>query len=291
MKIVYADIETDGLEPTVVHVICVRIRGTKNTLRFTNMKDFKAWVDVECPDYWVFHNGLGFDVKWVNRLTDVLVDPKRVIDTAVVSRLVNYKKFITHSLQEIGEFLGVYKGDFKGPWEVYTEEMGVYCEQDVEVLEAVFEYLSKYIFSPEWKKALRVEHDMAWICTQMSDDGFLFNVEEAKKLLSEISGELSSLEAELRKAFPPELKEVKRLKYRVYKESGEPVASIQNAIDTYPHTVVTPDNELVCFDYEEFDPASPKHRIDALWKAGWKPTDKTDGYKKYEKEQRKKWTK
>ena len=287
MKIVLADIEANGPEPDTIHCVCLKTWPDGRKFTFTDMDAFRLWVFIEAPDYWVFHNGLGYDVDVINRLVlPNLIDHKKVIDTFVVSRLVNYKKFSTHSLKEIGLHLRVHKGDYTGGWDVCTQDMIDYCEQDVEVLEAVFNYFKKHIFNPDLKSALRVEHDMAVICKEMNTDGFKFDVSKATDMLFSIDKEIKDLEDNFKIAFPAKLKEVKRLKYRTYKDTGEPVEAVRKAMETYPHYYVNSDNELVCNDFVEFNASSPKDRIDALWEAGWKPTDKTEGYKALMKEKR-----
>jgi len=44
------------------------------------------------------------------------------------------------------------------------------------------------------------------------------------------------------------------------------------------------DPELVCYDFIDFNPASPKMRIERLWEAGWKPFEKTKGHIDYERQ-------
>ena len=136
MKLVFADIEADGFTPTKIHFIRVKtIDGFTQT--FFDMELFKTWVEFYQPDKWIFHNGLGYDVWHINRLVGPLINPRSVIDTFVVSKLVNFEKFNTHSLDELGEFLGIKKLKYGGPWDVCTKEMITYGEQDVEVLEAI----------------------------------------------------------------------------------------------------------------------------------------------------------
>ncbi len=284
-KLVFADIEADGLKPTKIHCISIKVPSLCFKYTFTDMEQFTKWVDLNGPFIWVFHNGLGYDVKNINRLVRKdLIDPSKVIDTFVVSRLINYTKFMSHSLDELGKHLGVYKGSFSGPWDVCTEDMITYCEQDVEVLEAIYNYYSKYIKDPEWKKALRVEHDMAAICSAMSDTGFYFNKPAAEEMLKELTAESENLRTSFAEAFPPTLQEVNRIKYRT-KANGELYKNVEDAYSKYPMCEVQGD-ELVCFDYVAFNPNSKEDRIDVLWDSGWKPTDKTDGYKKFLKEQR-----
>ena len=282
-KIVFADIETDGLAPTKIHFI--RVKTSDGFIQtFFDMSVFKTWVEFYQPDKWVFHNGLGFDVWHINRLVAPLINPRSVIDTFVVSKLVDYQKFITHSLDELGEFLGIKKLKFDGPWDVCTEEMVTYGEQDVEVLEAIFDYYKDYIYSVDWAKSMRIEHDMAIVCWDMNQNGFSFNKPEAEGLLAEVDSEMKTLEDSFQKEFPPKLVEVNRLKYRT-KKDGTLFSTVEDAMDKYPLTKVE-GTELVCFDYEAFNPGSPIDRIDVLWGAGWKPWMKTKGHKKHEKENR-----
>ena len=280
--IVLADIEANGLNPTVIHCIVVKPLGGKR-ITFTSVGLFKRWVEENDISKWVFHSGLGYDVPVINKLiAPDLIKPEDVIDTFVVSRLVDYMKFNTHSLKELGEYLKVYKGDYTGGWEVCTPEMIEYCEQDVEVLEAIFNYYKRFIFDAGWAKAMRVEHDTAIICQEMSANGFQFNKTNAEILLEEIKTEMSVLEDAFSTAFPPTLVEKTRLKYRK-KKDGTLFKNVEEAISKYPSSYVSGE-ELVCLDYEEFNPGSPKQRIDKLWEAGWNPTDKTDGHKKYLRE-------
>lgn len=283
MKLIFADIETDGINPTKIHFVRVKTEdGFAQT--FFDMQLFKTWVEFFLPDKWVFHNGLGFDVWHINRLVAPLINPRSVIDTFVVSRLVAFEKHVTHSLKELGEYVGYKKMDFSGPWDVCTEEMIKYGEQDVEVLQEIFEHYKPYIYSQDWAKAMRVEHDMAIISWDMNQNGFTFNKSEAQKLLDSVTKEMTELEDSFQKEYPPKLIEVNRLKYRT-KKDGSLYSTTEEALSKYPLTKIE-DGDLVCFDYQAFNPGSPIDRIDVLWDAGWKPVVKTKGYKKFEKDSR-----
>jgi DNA polymerase III epsilon subunit-like protein len=283
MKLIFADIETDGINPSKIHFIRVKTQdGFAQT--FFDMNLFKVWVEFYLPDKWVFHNGIAFDVPVINRLVAPLINPRSVIDTFVVSRLVGYSKFITHSLEELGEHVGYKKIKFDGPWDVCTEEMIKYGEQDVEVLQEVFEYYKDYILSTDWAKAMRVEHDMAIICHDMNQNGFTFNKTEAQKLLDDVTNEMKTLEDSFQVEYPPKLVEVNRIQYRT-KKDGSLYSTTEEAMSKYPLTKIE-GSELVCFDYQAFNPGSPVDRIDVLWDAGWKPIVKTKGFKKFEKDNR-----
>lgn len=277
---VIADIEADGLDPTKIHCMWCKEYTSGKWHTFYNKEDYHAYTRHK-KIVWVFHNGLQYDVPVLNRLWDANIDSKKVIDTHVVSRTIDYTAFSTHSLKEIGEKLGVYKGDYTGGWENWNEEMDEYCKQDVEVTAAIFKNFYKEITNLSWKKSLRVEHDMAIICEDMNSNGFHFNKKKAEEYLLKILKEKKELEDSFHVSFPPSLVEKTRLQIKRTKD-GKLHKRIKDAYEKYPKVEVDGE-ELVCYVYEPFDPASPKKRIDALWESGWKPVDKTKGHIDHEK--------
>ena len=289
-RILLADVETDGLDYTKIHCISTKLYGSPHSVRrFTDMREFAEVVRETKPDKWVFHNGLNFDLHVINELTGVSIDPKDVIDTSVVSKLVNYSKFNTHSLKELGEYLKVYKGDYTGGWDEYTEDMGAYCDQDVEVLEAIVKHYHRFIFDPSWAKSMRVEHDIALVCYGMQKVGFTFNVAKAEALLAEVTKDMNRLEDNFNVAFGSTLVEVKRNKLR-YTMEGKLYGNIIKDIAAYPKVEIEGD-EVVVYDYKVFNPGSPKDRIDVLWDAGWKPYDRTKGHLESLRKESSKWRK
>ena len=103
-------------------------------------------------------------------------------------------------------------------------------------------------------------------------------------LLKEIETDLKTIEDQMQEDFPPKLEEVKRIKLRK-KKDGSLYSNVTQAKETYP-LVKEDGEELVCYDYETFNPGSPKMRIDRLWEAGWRPVEKTKGHKKWLREQK-----
>ena len=283
--LVLADCEANGLNPDKLHCVSVKELNKGKVTRFTDSTEFWKWVNSRKITKWFFHNGLNYDVPVLNNLVSpTLIDPKDVVDTQVVSKLVNYQKFQTHSLRELGEYLGVYKGDYEGGWEKYTEEMGEYCDQDVLVLEAIVNHYWKYLTDPSWIDSMRLEHDIAILCREMSDNGFLFDVPKAQGLLKNVKAEMSDLESSFRDAFGTRREELKRCKHRV-KNDGSLYGNVKKDFETYDDIEIDGE-EYVVYHQVEFNPGSPKERIDALWDAGWKPTDKTKGHLKAIKEAR-----
>lgn len=285
MRYILADVEANGLDPDRIHCISAKEYPDGKTMRWTEeeLEDFIFWATYEKVDKWFFHNGLNYDVWVINKLVKPgLIDPQSVVDTQVVSRLVDYKRYNTHSLKELGMSLGVYKGDYTGGWETYTEEMGEYCDQDVEVLHAIVDDQWKYIIDPDWRDSMRLEHDIAIMCKEMSDNGFLFDVQSAQDMLSEVKQEMSQLEDSFQEAFGNKRVELKRCKYRFTKD-GSLFANVKRDFEEYDDIEIDGD-EYVVYEQKEFNPGSPRERIDVLWDAGWKPTDKTKGHMKKIKE-------
>lgn len=282
-SLVTVDTETNGFDYTKLLCVAVKPRGGLAQL-FSDVKEFEDWCEKYTDEntYWVGHNICGFDYWVIKDLTKVHITKSKVIDTSVLSRLMDYGRFQTHSLKEIGEHIGVYKGDYTGGFEEFTPEMGDYCVQDAIVADAIYHWLLKQK-TPN-PSAWAVEHEMAFICAEMKQTGFNFNKEKAEDLLNEVKRDMSLIEGELQKAYPPKLVEDRRIQWRV-KSDGTPYATCLKAMKDAPKWERDGD-ELVLYKYQEFSPGSPKQRIDVLWDAGWQPYDKTKGHIQHQRSKR-----
>lgn len=285
MKIVTFDIESDGLDPTVVWCIVCKELGKppevythEGGLGYKTLEEFNEYA--KSVDLWVAHNGLSFDVPVVNRLLSTGIKETAVIDTFVVSRLINYSRYSTHSLAELGAALGEPKSVFND-WSCLSQDMVDYCIQDVIVNEKIYNHYKRFIWSDEWKDALRLEHDMVLVNNEMSANGFKFDKNKAEVLLSSIKSRMADLESIFQTVWPPEIQEVNRIKFRV-KQDGTPFKSVQDAYERYPSVILDGD-ELSCGDYVSFNPGSAKDRIEKLWQAGWEPVEKTKTHNKFDR--------
>lgn len=290
MKTVAMDIETDAIDATRIWVICAKDVDTGETEQFLNVSHIEEekqrfieyCADVDC---FVFHNGIGFDVPVINRMLGQVIDPHKVLDTLIVSRLVDYTlDGKGHSLKAWGRRLGDLKLDFKD-FSALTEEMIFYCHQDVTVTTLLFNKLEPVINDPTWDEAIRCEHEIQMLCEDMTSDGFYFDRSQADLLLDEIELRMLELTDAFQEDFPPQLQEVNRIKYR-RKADGSLFSNVTKAQENYEQTKVdwsVKPPELVCYDYIEFNPASPKMRIERLWEAGWTPYEKTKGHIEYER--------
>jgi len=287
MKITAMDIETDSLAATHIWVVVAKDVNTKVVDVFkhldsdpdevTRFKDYCSGYDK-----FVFHNGIGFDVPVLNRILGHTIKPQDVVDTLVVSRMLDYNIQGGHSLDAWGKRLGLYKGNFKDFEGGLTQEMIDYCVNDVEVTVKLFNKFKSVIFDKSWARSLRLEHDIQITCEDMKTNGFKFDEDKAEEFLGEILTRMDQLELQFQHDFPPVLTEVNRIKYRL-KADGSLYKNVTDALEKYEKTKKDGE-ELLCYSYVPFKPSSTKHRIERLWQAGWSPVDKTKGHIAFERD-------
>ena len=161
-KMLTIDIETDGLldKMTTVHCAVAKDYKTGVVYKFgpEQIKEFVKLIDGQVV---IGHNIINFDIPaletWFldEMMPELLPVPEMVIDTLVLSRLLNPdrerpdglpQKVGPHSLQAWGYRVGTYKGDYgkqEAAFDEYNEDMLSYCKQDVEVTEQVYKHLLK----------------------------------------------------------------------------------------------------------------------------------------------------
>lgn len=222
------------------------------------------------------HNIIGFDHKVLSVLGGFHLDHGKVVDTLVVSRLLNQGVAGGHSLEAVGERLGVPKSKFSA-FDAYSQEMEDYCVQDVEVTYQFYLKLKPYLFSPKWSKALRLEHDISFLCQEMHENGFAFDMPKAQAIHQEIVSKLDSLDSELAEAFPPKPKLVKEITPRETAHGTLHKGDFRwlGTDDLTPYTPGVPFSRI---EFEPFNAGSPKQIVERLNEAGWQPHEKTKGH-------------
>jgi DNA polymerase-1 len=212
-----------------------------------------------------------------------LVLPDCLLDSLVVSRLLNYAIDGGHSLEAWGNRLGVKKaGAGIEDWSKWTLLMEERCLSDVRINYALVEKYWRIISSPDWQDALRVEHFVAQQCKVMHDTGFPFDRDGALVLRENLRSRMSSLDEVIRESFPPRATMLGEVTPKLTK-SGTLNRSDFRWFGS---------SDLSCFDggpfcrfeYVEFNPGSTRQVVERLNELGWKPTEKTDGHVKFLKE-------
>lgn len=285
MKIVVSDIETNGLQDSDKLWLCGGKDLTTGKIhKFENCHEDPVAMAAaikwyEEADLIIGHNFIQFDAPMLNKLLKPrLIDPRKVIDTLIISRLVDYDiltpkgaKF-PHSLQAWGIRLGQNKGDFHD-FDKFSDEMVEYWYRDIEVTSSLYDHFSSTIWDTDWRKSLRAEHDVQIELVRTQYYGFSFDKTKAEFLLNSVQKKMVTLEEQFQMDFPPRMVEVNRLKNRT-KKDGTEMATVTKAKQRHALTIVEGD-DLVCLDWVEYKPSSSKDRIDILWGAGWHPVDKT----------------
>ena len=285
MRIVVSDIETNGLEDSDKLWICGgKDLSTGKIQRFDNCHEdpvakAEAIKWYESADLIVGHNFVQFDAPMLNKLLKPgIIDPRKIVDTVIISRLVDYNIAIPkgaqypHSLKAWGIRLDKHKGDFND-FSRYSVEMVDYWYQDIEVTSSLYEHFHDIIWDADWTKSLRTEHDVQIELVRTQYYGFCFDKPKAEFLLNSIQTKMKTLEEQFQVDFPPKLTEVNRIKYRL-KKDGTEMSTVTKAKEKYGMTHIEGE-DLICSDWISFNPGSVKDRIDALWEAKWKPVDKT----------------
>ena len=273
------DIETDGLNPK--DIWCVVISNlVKNEVRvFSGRSDFYNGLryfinSLGNSSFFIGHNILGFDAPVLKRLANVTLPFERCIDTLVLSYLYSPKIKGGHSLDAWGERFKLPKIKFSDWSSGPSDEMVTYCKRDVELTRKLYKALTcRMLRGPKFsEKSCKLEHEIRVVSNKQQNNGFFFDNERAEALKAEMVAKAESLEKDIHKVFPPELKEVKTYTYRL-KADGTPYSSYLRHLDTYPSVEINDDyTEYTCYDYERFNIGSPKQRAERLLAAGWKPT-------------------
>ena len=207
---IFLDIETNLKHDTIW--LCVTKHNTTGEVRHWREADtLQEYLDGEQV---VGHNIIGFDAPVLKKVWGVVIPDNKLVDTLVMSRL--YKPDIDivipeqgkapspHSLEAWGYRLGNHKIGYTAFDGGYTESMAIYCEQDVLLLEDLYNHLTKAMTKEGFShQSIQLEHEVAIICRGMENNGFMLDMEKAMVLNATLSGRMSDIEESMQKVFPP----------------------------------------------------------------------------------------
>lgn len=302
-RLLVCDVETDNLYGyTKIHVITTStLDGKENVYeqptkypkeRERFLRDIKGY-------YLCGHNFLGFDLRALrDLLKHRICEDSDVLDTLIVSRLLNYSLKGGHSLEAWGNRLGIKKeGVDIADWSTYTPLMRSRNISDARINVALVKRFRRFLEDPAWHPALRTEHDIVWRqCNRMTETGVPFNTARALELIEMLTDKLLPIEQALHTDFPPKVSLIRTITPRKTQKGTWNAQDFRwarnNTFEYSPGRVVLtgpcPDREpdLSFVDGSSFDlcelvpfnPGSPKQVVERLNEAGWKPTEKTDGH-------------
>ena len=204
-KKVIFDIETEGLEGNTIHCIVAKVIGG-GTYLFPPDKLQEGADLIESADVLIGHNIIGFDIPVLKKHFDLNLT-NHIEDTLIVSRLVNPVLTGGHSLENWGYILYPNDADKRkaqqpDSWEEYTEEMGEYCIQDVELNADVYYKLLEQVenFSQE---SIDLEHAVAKIVKEQEQNGFMLDEKKATLLAAKLNSKMAEIEKKVHETFKP----------------------------------------------------------------------------------------
>ena len=272
----YFDIETDGLDATKVHCICAMLDNDEMMYNFIgddSYEQFNRWLVSEDIRVLVAHNGIGFDLPVLRRLSGSDWDYD-IRDTLVLSRLASPSLEGGHSLKAWGERIGNQKGDYEGGWEVFSKDMLEYCQQDVRLLKDLYARL-EITLSDFDQTSINLEHKVAEIIHQQEENGVLLDERKGFELFAELKEKVLTIETNVREVFQPlptwvELNVLKNPK----RKDGSNSMAYQKQLDRGAHK--DKDGDWGYIDYPEFNLGSRQQVSRYLQHFGWTPTEWTD---------------
>ena len=301
MQLVF-DIETDGLleEMTMCHTLVCQDIKTKKLYRYTDHQGFpsiKSGLDFMLnADALIGHNIIGFDLMALEKLFNWKPSSKTVlIDTWVMSQVLNFQRPHKHGLGGWGSYLGHKKQDNsifnEQNWKIYSRQMMEYCTQDVQLNTKVYEILLKELneianTNPLIRKGLRVEHDIAIFESMIRDKGWLFDREKALKNLNLMRKHMSKID----NIMEPKLGKTKIYLDKIpktpkYTKSGLYTATTARILSEYFNKTIlaedavsddppiAPGTEFQRSTIEPITLANMDLVKDWLYTIGWKPDD------------------
>ena len=272
MQLVF-DIETDGLDPSVIWCLVAQDEHGKfhHFYEDTLQEGIKF---LQKADRLIGHNILGYDIPVIKKLTGIdLYQSDKIIDTLVLSRLLNPTREGGHSIGKWGPKLGLPKKD-SPEWSTFTKEMLSYCERDVDINYKLFNYLKKESLGFS-KECIKLEHKVTHILEQQKRNGFLFNDEEAMFLASELSFKLQETENKVHETFKPIWVDDKMIKPKLKKDGklSKQGLTVQEYSDIIEGKLER--KPFMRRTLQEFNLGSRKQIGQRLQELGWKPNNFT----------------
>tara|TARA_Y100000361_G_scaffold51081_1_gene44588 strand:+ start:3594 stop:5468 length:1875 start_codon:yes stop_codon:yes gene_type:complete len=294
MKTLIVDIETNGIQDwerltdlSVVHCVALMDVNSPGGEVYSYNSQTPGALEraadlIGAADAIVGHNMINFDWPALSKMfPNVNLNPPKRIDTKILAACIHPdlknedyqrvdfpKKYAgRNSLKAWGMRLGVLKDDHgeTEDWSEYSPEMEEYCQQDVRVTMALYEYLMSKNPSLDM---VELEHEFAEAIRIQVANGFPFDVEKANKLAARLMKKRSALEKELASVFEPTVVQTKTPIWKtpdggVWKTKKSAVEAGHKADEVYKDGYKTKS--------VPFNPGSRDQIAARLMAAGWEP--------------------
>ena len=218
MQVIF-DIEADNFyqQCTTIHCIAlVRIGIDEEPLLFDSSNIHQGLEILSQADTLIGHNIINYDIPVLEKLYSDYKFTHNVLDTINLS-CIRYPLMHNHSLETFGKLYGFEKTNpltgkeytneewkqrkkIKAEaWNVYTEEMGAYCKQDVRITQLLLWNLQPDTID---KFTIDLSNNFAWIIAQQIRTGCLIDKENLEKLNEQILKDETEAREELVKMLP-----------------------------------------------------------------------------------------
>ena len=267
---VVLDIETDALKATVVHCIVAKDIATGSIYVFKAeecYRDFPAFT--KNVEKYIMHNGISFDAPVLNRLVGVDIKLSQIIDTMLLSQLINPMRDGGHSLDSWGVTLGFPKIGFKD-FISLTEDMVKYCINDVELTHRVYLSMLKDIslISP---KCVELEHQIRALINEQERNGFTLDIPKAMMLVNRLKDKATAIEREVKQTFYPLPVPGREVTPKFNKDGTLSTTGLRHIDDK--SVIVGPHTSI---EFQEFNLQSRQQIVRHLMFRGWKPEKHTE---------------
>ena len=276
------DIETDGIDnPKHIWTVVFRALNKAQDIYICHTAE-EAFEALNYFDYIIGHNFIGFDAPVLEDLWGIHIPKDQIIDTLILSRLLNYNIQGGHALDAWGKRLGFPKSKFDD-FSQWSQELEDRCVSDTLITLKLYKFLMECLDPKDFKEAIELEHFIADVCVQLHKDGFAFDIHKATRLHYHISYRLKSLKSKLQEVFPPSWEEIKTCTPRLTAKGTLHKGDFRWLPNPKDITFFSPGKEFTLYHSIPFNPRSHKQVIDRL-DGYWDPTVKTDGHIKFERE-------
>lgn len=213
------DVEANGLnevaidgnkiikEANVIHCAVAHDLDSGTTYKFTpeNIMTLPSLLDKATL---IIGHNIFFDISAIRKILGAFKCTK-YHDTLIISKLmypdINSHPLGDNSLQAWGKFLKNDKIDYQGGWEKFSDEMLVYCVQDVMLTADIFRYQQSVCKVPQ--RVIQFEHLVSKVLAEQTFTGFGYDAAGGDRLIGELLIEKAQIEDEMRTIFPDKVEE------------------------------------------------------------------------------------
>lgn len=269
------DIETDGLNPTKIHVLSYTEGGkVKHTFNYNEMRDVLLGAKTL-----IGHNIILYDIPVVERLLGIKIKA-RLIDTLPLSWYLNHTR-ISHGLEQYGVEFGVPKPKIKDWNNLTPEEYAHRCDEDVKINRKLWVSLKDKLLTLYEDKE-EADRLLTYLMFKMDtvraqeESKWKLDLELVRSTIEELETERERRLTALSNAMPRvSLYQTKTRPQKPYKRDGTysvvgakwfALLRKHNLPEDYTGSVETKVSE------EEPNPSSNVQVKDWLFSLGWKPT-------------------